>query len=638
MLSKMRNLLSGWLAKIFFGLLVFVFSFFGIESYFVARTDTFVAKVDGHEVSQQDFRTAMDNYRQRAQQQSGNKLDGSYFEKPEVKRQVLDALIDRQVVMQAGEELGATVSDVQVRDAIAAIPAFQVDGKFDDGAYRAVLAAQGMSPVAFQERVRSDLEAETLPQAVEASAFATDADVDAYLRLKLQTRDFRYVQLPAPGAGEGTVDDAEIAAYYNAHRSDFMNPETVALQYLELDAASLKVDATIDDESLKKRYEDEKQRFVLPEQRLASHILVKVPANATPAQQKAALEKAQKLDAEAKAPGADFAKLAEQNSDDLGSKRQGGDLGWVSKGDTDPAFEAALFALHKGQVSDPVLSSEGYHVIWLRDERAGEAKPFEQVKGELAKQMLDSERERKFSEVAGKLTDLIYQDPSSLEPAARALGLTIQTTDAFPRSGGQGIAANPKVIEAAFSNPVLVEGNTSDPVELGPNHIVVLRDAKHTAATPKPLDAVRDTIHQRVLAERAEAAAKQRAQTLYAKLQQGGDLQAIAADAGAQMLTSAGTGRDAQQPEQALLDAVFRMPHPAAAGKPSTALVPLEHGSYALVALDAVHAGDPAKAAQQERSMLRQQLGRMYGAEAVREFVAALRGAAKIKTAEDRLQ
>lgn len=637
MLTKLREMFSGWVSKVVFGLLVFVFSFFGIESYFVARTDTFVAKVNGHEVSQQDFRTAMDNFRQRALQQSGGKLDGSYFEKPEVKRQVLDALIDRQLVLQAGDKLGAAVSDAQVRDAIAAIPAFQIDGKFDDGTYRAVLASQGMSPLTFQERVRSDLQAEVLPQAIGASALATDADVDAYLRLRGQTRDIRYALLPAPAVGDGAVSDDEIAAYYKAHPSDFMNPETVALQYLELNAADLKVDATVDDESLRKRYEEEKQRFVLPEQRLVSHILVKVPANATPAQQKAALEKAQKLDAEAKAPGADFAKLAEQYSDDLGSRRQGGDLGWISKGETDPAFESALFALQKGQISAPVLSSEGYHVIWLRDVRSGQAKPFEEVKDDLAKQMLDSERERKFSEVAGKLTDLIYQDPSSLEPAAKALGLTIQTTPPFTRSGGAGIAANPKVVEAAFSNGVLVEGNTSDPVELGPNHIVVVHVAKHTPATPKPLAEVRDVIRQRVLTERAEAAAKQRADALYAKLRQDGDLAAVAAEAGVQVQTAAGVGRDAQQPDAALVEAVFRMPYPAG-GKPGTALVPLAHGAFALVALDAVHAGDPAKVAPAERAMLRQQLARLYGTEAAREFIAALRSGAKIDVAEDRMQ
>src|SRR5581483_4690528 len=331
-----------------------------------------------------------------------------------------------------------------------------------------------------------------------------------------------------------------------------------------------------DEADLKARYEKEKSRFGAPEEREASHILISVPKNATPAQQKAALAKAQQIDKLAKAPGADFAQLAKQYSDDLGSKNQGGDLGWLQKGDTDPAFEAALFAMKKGQISDPVLSPEGYHIIDLKDVRGGQVQSFEQVRDQLAAEAEKSERESEYSDVAGKLTDLVYQDPSSLEPAAKALGLTVQTTPLFPRTGApSGIAANKAVVKAAFSDQVLAQGNSSDPIDLGTNHIVVIHVADHEPAKPKPLDHVRADILQ----ARADQAAKKQADTLYAQLQKSGDLEAVAKSAGQAVKPATAVGRDSSAFDPQLLDTVFRMPRPAA-GKTSSALAPLPKGRY----------------------------------------------------------
>ncbi|HEY0180186.1 MAG TPA: SurA N-terminal domain-containing protein [Dokdonella sp.] len=636
MLQLLRGKKSSLFVKIVLGVIVIGFSFFGIESYFVANTDTSVANVDGAKISEDQFRQRFDQYRQRMMQMMGEAADASFFEKPAVKRQFLDQLVDEQVLLAANEKLGVAVPAERIRNEILAIPAFQSDGKFDPEQYKMLLASQRMSPADFEQRVRDDIAVRELPTRVEATALVTDADVDAYLRLKDQRRDFRYVKLDKPAAADAEVGDAEIEAYYKAHTADFMVPEQVALSYVELDGAKLAVDTTPDDATLKDLYEKQKTRFVSNEQRLASHILIKVGGKGGPEDQKQALAKAEDVEKQLK-DGKSFAELAKQVSDDLGSKNQGGDLGWLEKGATDEAFENALFALKKGEVSAPVLSSEGYHVIELRDVRSGTTRPFEEVKAELAKEYAETEKERTYSDKAGRLTDLTYQDPSTLEAAAKELGLTVQKTTPFSRAGGQGIAANPAVVKAAFSDGVLVQNNNSDPIELGPNHIVVVRVAEHKPATPVPLAEVKDAVRNRILAERVAKQAKERADALLAELGKGQTLEQLAAAQKLKLEEQKGIGRDAANVDGAIVKAAFEMPRPQA-GKPERRVVALGGDAYALLQLDAVVDGDPSKLDAKTRDAARSTLAQGLGSLTVREFVAALRKDAKIKISEERLQ
>ena len=636
MLQLLRGKKSSLLVKIVLGIVVIGFSFFGIESYFVSNTSNSVAKVDGTDISQDQFRDRFNQYRQRMQQMMGSAVDPSYFERPEIKRQVLDQLVNEQLLIAANEKLGITVPPARIRQEIMDIPAFQSDGQFDPQQYKMLLASQGMSPLAFEQRVRQDLGVRELPTQVTATALVTDAEVDTYLRLKDQLRDFRFVKLakPEPANGEVSADEAE--AYYKAHQADFMTPERVALDYLELDGARLEVNLKADDSVLKDRYEKEQARFVSPEERLASHILIKVEGKGAPDDQKKALAKAEQIEQELKA-GKSFAELAKKDSDDLGSKNQGGDLGWLDKGTTDEAFESALFALDKGQISAPVLTSDGYHIIELRDIRAGETRTFDEVKPELEKEYANSERDRAYAEKAGKLTDLTYQDPSTLEPAAHALGLTVHKTELFARMGGAGIAANPAVVKAAFSDAVLVQNNNSDPIELGPNHIVVVRIAEHKPATPIPLDQVRDQIHGQIVAERVAQQAKANADALLAQLDKGESLDQLASAQKLELEEQKGVGRDAATVDSSLVKAVFAMPLPQV-GKSDRQVVDLGGDVYALVQLDKVVDGNPSTLDAKTREAARNALRQGDGAEAAQGFIDALRKNAKIKIHEEKLQ
>jgi peptidyl-prolyl cis-trans isomerase D len=309
MLQELRAKTHGLVAKILLGLIVITFSFFGVESYFIGQTVDFVAKVGDREISQQDFRTRFDEFRQRQLEAANGAIDAKFFEQPAIKRRILDQLIDEQVLLAANEELGIAVPAQRLREEILKIPAFQRDGNFDPALYRARLSAQGMTPKAFDERIARDLATREIPMGVAMSTFVTDEEINSYLRLGGQLRDIRYVTLAKPELADVKVSEEEIATFYTEHQQDFMNPEQVALDYIEVDAAKLDVNLTPDESTLKERYEKEKSRFVTSEQRLASHILIKVAGSGGPEEQKKALEKAQKIADEARA-GKDFAELA----------------------------------------------------------------------------------------------------------------------------------------------------------------------------------------------------------------------------------------------------------------------------------------------------------------------------------------
>lgn len=640
MLQAIRNLFKSWIVIAIFGVLVVVaFLFFGIEGYFSQSNATWVAKVDGHEISQQDFTTALNNARQQQLNQPGNTMDPADFEKPAFKEEVLKRVINRQLLINANDKYGIKVPDAVVRDQIASYPVFQVNGKFDSSTYLAWLAQQGKTAQQFQDEIRSDLATQQVPQAIVATAFSTRAEAENFLRLQLQERDFSYVELPppAPTAAEQQVSDAEIAAYYKQHQQDFMTPEEVSVNYIDLDAATMKVTPDLSDKALQARYEKEKARFVSPPQWEVAHILIKLPAKPTEAEKQAALAKAQKVDALAKAPGADFAKLAEEYSDDLGSKRQGGDLGWLSKGDAGPEFQAALDKLKKGEVSGPVLTSDGYHIIDLRDVREGHAESFAQVRDQLVQEATRDARQDNYRDVGNKLTDMIYNDPTSLKPAAEKLGLTIQTTPLFGREGAKtGLAADPKVVKAAFSDLVLVQGNTSDPIDLGDNHMVVIHVAKHVPAATKPLNEVSDQIKQDIVQQRVDASAKKIADAAFAKLQGGEKLDALAQAAGQTVQQKTGVLRNTTDLDPDLLKAVFEMAQPAKDAA-TRALVPMPKGRYALVVLSAVKPGDPSKVPAEAQGFLREQMARAYGAADIEGFLDVLRSQAKIETAPQRL-
>jgi peptidyl-prolyl cis-trans isomerase D len=632
MLQALREKTSGWIAFFILAAVSIPFAFFGIESYFQVQTETYVAKIGAAEISEQGFRERFSEYTQQLRGALGENYSAEQFESATAKREFLERLIDEEVLAQAAQRAGTTASDRVLREAIAAIPAFQTEGRFDADQYRLLLSTRGLDLGDFERRMRRELSTSELPSQVAASAEVTPQAIERFIVLRDQVRDFRYVVVPlATPTVEEPTEDA-IAAHYESNKDAFLSEEQVSLQYVELQAGTGEGLAQLDEASLRVRYEEQKARFSLGEQRLASHVLVRVEPNATAEVEKTALDAATAIATAARA-GRDFAELARERSEDLGSKAAGGDLGWIEKGVTDPAFEAALFALEPGAISDPIKGADGYHVIQLRELQNAAVRSFEEVRQELADEYRRGEIERDFVDRSGKLIDQVYADPSSLEPAALALGLEVRRTEFFGRGGGAGIAANSMVVRAAFSDPVLIDGQASEAIELGPQHIVVVKVDEHRPRAPRPLDEVRSEVIARIKAEAVRKASDERAAAIAARLAEGATLDTLAAEVGggARVESASGVGRTALNHDAAVVTEAFKLARPASADQPTHAMAELGDGRRVLLELTGVTDGSIDKVDAAAREAARQQLASAAQSDDGRAFVEALRAGFEIK-------
>ncbi len=648
MLQSIREKTSGWIAVVILGLVIVTMAFFGIESY-VGSVDNFAAKIEGpakflgyggqvREISAAQFRERFDRVRQQERTAKGEAFDPTAFESLQKKREVLDQLVDEALLGLVAEKEGLVLPNSAVQKEIMGIEAFQTAGRFDPKQYQLVLGAQNMTPLQFEKLITADLIQRMLPEELMASSFVSDAELDAYLRSSRQTRDIRFIELPPVLPTTPPPGEAEIKTWYDGHLADYRSPEQVAIEYVELDVAAMPVDTVADEASLRERYESVKARYGTVEQRIASHILVKVDEKATAAQVSAAQAKANDIAAKARAPGADFAALARANSDDVGSKDAGGDLGPVEKGVFGDQFDKVFFAMEPGQVSDPVRLEDGFHVVLYRDRVAGNAKPFEEVRAEIEAEMLESERERVFNDVAGQLVDRIFDDPTALAPAAKALNLPVQRTALFSAASGEGIAALPGVRKAAFSDAQKTERQVSDPIEIGSNHTVVVHVIDHRPAAALPMASIRDRIINDINSDRIAKATRQAAEQWLARANKGETLDAIAASMGRMVSDLPGLQRQAPNPQlQLAVDEAFRQPHPVA-GKPRPVdLVTVGPNQFLLLEVVAVKDGDLSALDAKTRVELKKQFAQMRGAVDARAFVQALRKQYKITVAEERL-
>ncbi len=655
MLQKLRDKTTGWIATVILGLLIIPFAFFGMESYMSQRVDSYAARIaqppswwqsapqawplsyfwSTHDIDNAEFRQRFEETRMRAREEQGDKFDAKAFESVDNKRKVLDEMIDEQVMRLTAEREGIVVSDGEVRNAIQAVPDFQVDGTFDVDRYQLLLASQNppLVPRDFEKRIRDNLQFGLVPSRLAQSAFVTNADVDRVMRLLGEQRDVSYVMLPATPVDTAAVTAAQIQDWYKTHAQDYRQPETVRLEYVEVDGATLPP-PVVDEAALRTRYQDEAAKFSAAEQREVSHILVQVAADASDADKKAAEARATKLAAEARAPGADFAALAKANSDDAGSRDNGGDLGLMTKGGLPGPFEDAVFAMASGEVRGPVKSDFGWHVIKVDEIRSGTQRPFEDVRAQLEAELQESERERAYNDLSGKLVDQVYRSPSSLAPAADAMGLQVKTTPAFSRAGGEGIAANQKVVRAAFSETLVQDGTASDPIELGPNHSIMIRVIEHAPERPRPLAEVSESVVMAIRLDRQRKTAEAAADTLV-KAARANTLAKAAESAKLVMAEMNGLERSSAIPSRRAIEAFFDTP------RPRDNLIQVDKveigGQYIVYAIRDARDGDPSKASAQERDQLRAQLAGIAGVDAQKAYVKASRAKYRITVAEDRL-
>ncbi|MCU7920391.1 MAG: SurA N-terminal domain-containing protein [Candidatus Thiodiazotropha sp. (ex Epidulcina cf. delphinae)] len=610
MLQEIRDRAQGWIAWVIVILISIPFALWGIQSYLGIGSEPVAAMVNGVEITERTLDSRFQRFRQQLREQLGSAYRPEMFDDARMREEMLNRLVREELLQQTSEAIGLRAGESMIQATILGMSMFQKDGRFDQQTYERALRLQGLSSAGFEDRVRRALVSEQLAQAVAVGAFITDHEFSESQRLMKQTRELSYFVIPsADFALDGGISDDDIKAYYAANESAFISPEKVKLEYILLDAETAGGTVNPDEELLRGYYENNEDEFGLPEQRQASHILIQLAQDAGQAVVDEAKSKIEAL-AERVRQGESFADIAKGHSQDPGSAAAGGDLGFFGKGIMDPAFEAAVFALREGEVSEPVRSSFGLHLIKLTGIKAGDVKPFEEARGEVEAAYRKAEGERLYFEMAEQLADLSYEDPASLEPAANALGLSIQQSDWLTRDQAQGIFAKPKVMASAFSEDVLQERNNSELIELDGTSSLVLRVLEHQQASTLPLEEVRDRITETLRNQRAEEQTQAEAGKRLAEIRSGSSLtQAAGSYAVTGPLTVA---RNDTQLPMGLSSTLFRAEKPLAdAVTPGSAR--LAQGDYAVYVLTGVIEGSVDQAdVQQQTEGLRRKLGRDF--------------------------
>ncbi len=515
-------------------LLVFIipsFIFVGVEGYKRLGDGDAVAKVAGKSITQQDWDNAQREQAERLRQRaaaSGQPFDNKWIESPEFKWNVLQNLIVKRVLLETVNKENLSVPEQIVLQRIREIPGLiGPDGKLDEARYKEALAAQGLNPDMHFAMVRQDMALQQLAAPVEYSAIEPAAVTQRVFNLFEQEREVQHLLFNnADYRSKVSVTDEELNAFYKEHEAQFTVPEHADVEVVVLDMPTVAKSVKISDADLQSYYSQNKDRFSIPEERRAQHILIAVGKNATEAEKTEAKKKAEDILAELKANPSRFAELAKANSQDPGSARNGGDLGFFTRGKMVKPFNDAVFSMKKGDISDLVQTEYGYHIITVSDIKPAVAKPLAQVRDRVLQELTREQANKKYAEMSETFSNMVYEKPDSLKPVADALNLTIHTFPNLARDPAiaarqNQMLANPKVLQAVFSDDVVKGKHNTEAIEVAPQVLVAARIGKHYPATLTPFDKVKQVITAEVSNEKAQKLAKAAGEAELAKLKEG---------------------------------------------------------------------------------------------------------------------
>jgi peptidyl-prolyl cis-trans isomerase D len=627
MLQTIHDKLKGWLAGVVLGAIGLVFVFWGIN--WTLSAPNYAAKVNGSEISANEVRQSYQQQLAQMERQANGGLSDA--QRNAIKRRVLDQYVNSEALITRADDLGYRVSDAEVLQAECEIPAFQVDGKCDTAHAVAVMRAQGRSINEIEGLFRRDVKLKQLDAALSTSSFVTPSELKQLRALTRQQREVAWLTLSAEKYAAGaTPDDAALKTYYEAHKAEYMTPETVDLRYVEISLAQLASKVSVDDAQLKAYYDEQRQktpeRFTEAEQRRVSHILLPV---ASPKDDAAVEAKAAGILKRAQA-GEDFGKLAKEFSQDPGSAAQGGDLGWTERKVWVAPFADAAFSMKVDEFKGPVKTQFGYHILKLVGIQPAAVKTFEQSRPELETEYRRNEAERLFNNAQDQLADAALQNTTDIDIVARKAGLAVLDLPAFSRTdGGGALGKVPAVIEAAFSQDVL-DGRLSSMVEVEKGRGVVLRATDRKLPQQKPFDAVHGEILAAWKKQRGVELAAAAAADAVKRLTAGESWDAVAKSVTA---TASGTPTppkfisrsDTEVPLEVRTRA-FGEPKPA--GKAEFAAARLANGDHAVLELTAMREepGDP----KLEEMGLRQQYAAQMASNEAQSYAAGARADAKV--------
>ncbi|WP_409525956.1 SurA N-terminal domain-containing protein [Nitrincola sp. MINF-07-Sa-05] len=610
MLQKIRDNSKGIIAKGIVGLIALTFALFGVESLIgLGSSERAPAEVNGEDISSQDLMRGIELQRRQILTQMGADADPALLDENRLYRLVLDELIDRTLLEQSADNQGLYLSEEMIDQLIVSTPQFQVNGRFERSQFESILRNSGYTPLMYRDALRIETLLNQERAAYILSAFATPSEVQRVIAMDQQSRDLAYTELSlADVLANLSVDADAVQARYDREAPRLQTEEQVVLEYVLLERDQFVDFEGVSQEQLEAAYDQVLATFGEQEEREAQHILIEIGSERNAA---AAQARAQELLDEIRA-GADFAEIARESSDDVGSASSGGSLGFNTRGVFADAFDNALFGLEEGAVSEPVRTEFGYHLIRLNAVRRAEPPTFAEQQFELRAEIAEREAELEYVAALEQLADISFSAADLIVPAEE-LGLDIRTTEPLTREVGEGrVAGDLRVRTAAFSGDLLGERLNSLPIELDTGTAVVVRVKEHLPSRQLTFEEVRDTLEQSLLVEMAQAQLTEQIAQWLEGLRSGEPLDRLAPEQSWSEFT--GLQRDARDVPVNVLQKAFSLPYGGNQQKPMYDSVTLSNGNLAIVRLDAVHAGESDLSDEEIRmmaSMLASRLGEM---------------------------
>ncbi|AHF75047.1 Peptidyl-prolyl cis-trans isomerase ppiD [Candidatus Sodalis pierantonius str. SOPE] len=620
MMDNLRAAANHVVLKIILGLIAVSFVLTGVGNYLIGGDGDYAAKVNGQQISRAQLEQAVQNERYRQQESMGeqfSQLAANEGYMRQMRQQVLSQLIDETLLDQYADKLGLAIGDDQIKQAIFAIPAFRTEDKFDNAKFRALIGNMGLSPDQYAALMRKQLLTQQLIQGIGGTGFLLPAETDRLLAVAVQTRDARLATFDIEAlAAKQTASDDEIQASYNAHKSQYLSPETFKVSYIPMDDEAIRAKVSVDEQEIQSWYDQHHDQFTVPARKRYSIIQSKTENDANDW-----LKQLQQ--------GADFAVLAKAHSTDVVSAKNGGDLGWISDSDSLDELKQANLS-EKGHLSGVIKSSVGFLIVRLDDVAPAQVSPLSAVHDEVAAKVKQEKAIDAYYALQQKVSDAASNDNETLASAAAAAGIKAQETDWFSRDDVPAALNYDAVKQVLFEGTLLgsngAPGSNSDVITVDGNRAFVIRIADHRPEHVKPLEDVRARVEQEVKRQKAVEQARVDAEKALAALKQGNDKGAEALRA-VGLSFSAVQHFDSANQGDPLAQTLFTLPQPPQ-GKSSYGMATNAQGDIVLIALDSV---TPRSLDEQQRKAFVDQLNQGMTGVAFDALLANLRAAAKIK-------
>lgn len=629
MLQKMREHSQSMATKILLGVLIIVFTMFGFGAFeaFIQR-DPPAAVVNGTDITQAHLAMETERQKQRILAQMGEKANPDLIDEARLKSSVLDKLINQTILMESAKKMGLRVSETEVDRLITQNPQFMTDNKFDRDLYTRLLANVGHTPLTFRTELANNFTLTQLTGAVSETPFVTDDEARGVARLAAQTRDIAFlVFTPEQFESSITVSDEDLEAYYQAHQPDFMTADTVDIDFVQLSIADFAKDDSFapTEEQIAAQYEADAKAFKPAERRQVQHILLQVSDSRTEDAATAELIAIK----DRLAHGEKFEDIARKVSEDPGSAKSGGDLGVISKGAMVPEFEAAAWALQPNQVSDPVRTEFGMHLIKVLSVQSDAYAPLDEVRPQIAARLREQAADEKYRAKILELDTLAFESPDELTHLAETSGLKIQSVTGVTHDAGSPPFDTNALRTAAFADDVLARGLNSRVIEQDKSAYVI-RVKEHRPPVQRPLAEVSDTIRKQLIRERASDRAREASAEAMTRVANGDPSSAIAVTYGLKWQLATAASRGTPGLDREIIKAAFDLPRPTD-DKNGVTSAELGGGRVAVVTVSAVNDGDFAAMTETDRAAMRSQLERRVGNEEFTALFVTLRDAATIK-------